>query len=320
MPAPVSKPAPHIVDCLVIGAGPAGLTAAIYLARFRRRVVVVHHGLSRASLIPLSHNYPAAESAISGPQLLARLARQASTYKVPMVEAEIASLSLVDGPAAPGAKGTGPHFSATQADTSIYARTVLLATGIEDTRPELPNWADAVRAGKIRLCPICDGYEALDQQAAILSGADRGLAHALFLRTYTRDVSLYLRPSTVPLVPAQRQQMSDAGIAIIDQAVTKVRLTDNDLVAIETMDGTARRHDVLYVLMGDSVRNQLALTVGARCHPGGKLIVDDHQRTSVDGLYAAGDVVSSLNQISVAIGQAATAATDIHNLLERNFR
>jgi thioredoxin reductase (NADPH) len=158
------------VDCLVVGGGPAGLTAAIYLARFRRTVLVVDGNSSRASLIPKTYNYPGFADGISGIALLKRLRDQATQYGARIHEGLMTSLE----PTGAGLRGqVGSHF--------VAARKVILATGIVDEKPVLPNLREFIYGGEIRFCPICDGYEVRDKRIGVLGPAKQGLQKALFL-------------------------------------------------------------------------------------------------------------------------------------------
>jgi thioredoxin reductase len=112
-------------DCLIIGGGPAGLTAAVYLARYRRRIILFDGGDSRALLIPKSHNYPGFPEGVSGPELLQALRKQAQAYGVEMIGARITEL-----------RRDGEGFTATSGRELIKARFVLLATGIVDESPD----------------------------------------------------------------------------------------------------------------------------------------------------------------------------------------
>jgi thioredoxin reductase (NADPH) len=302
------------VDCLIIGAGPAGLTAAIYLARFRRTVSVMDSGFSRASLIPASHNCPGFPEGVSGTQLLHLLRKQAEHFSVSVETGEVTALQRVgsafEATTAGGAESVGTS-------PVVRATTVLLATGTADRIRNIPDWVNGVKRGLIRLCPICDAYEAKDQRIAVLSSsAQRGTNHALFLRSYTPNLTLILSEAT--LEEAERRKLRRAGIDVIEDNPRNIRVIGQAGPKITLSDGQELCFDVIYPMLGESPRSALATRLGARCNKEGKLIVDRHQRTTVPGLYAAGDVVDELNQISVAVGHAALAATDIHNLLDRS--
>jgi thioredoxin reductase (NADPH) len=297
-----------MVDCLIIGGGPAGLTAAIYLARYRRDILLVDDGQSRARLIPESHNYPGF-AGISGPDLLAALRGQAERYGARMRPLRVDGLQRQ-------ADGT---FVARVGPETIDASCVLLATGIFDETPALPGLREVIYRGAIRFCPICDGYEAMDRRIGVLGRLDTACKKALFLRTYTRDVVLLLTDAPTNADAEQARLLREAGIAIPHEPVIDVERSGEKITA--TMRSGARLEvDVLYPALGSDVRSELAQMLGARTNELGCIFVDEHQRTSIDGLYAAGDVVTDLDQIAVATGHAAIAATDIHNSLPKNFR
>ncbi|TPN76798.1 NAD(P)/FAD-dependent oxidoreductase, partial [Mesorhizobium sp. B1-1-5] len=150
-------------ECLVIGGGPAGLTAATYLGRFRRRIVLVDAGQSRAKWIPVTHNCPGFPDGIAGVELLDRLRQQALLSGVDLVDDTIHDI-----------KRGGTDFIAT-ASVPIRARAVLMATGIVDTLPDTPDAADMIKAGTLRLCPICDAYEVIDGRVAVMGPADHAM-------------------------------------------------------------------------------------------------------------------------------------------------
>ncbi|HYE37156.1 NAD(P)/FAD-dependent oxidoreductase [Methylocaldum sp.] len=292
------------LDCLIVGAGPAGLTAAIYLARFRRKIKAVDAGASRASLIPVSHNYPGFPDGISGSDLLARCRAQALRYGASIVPGVVTRIEKVDD-----------GFIATRGDDRLIARTVLLATGVLDIEPVLPNLKDAIRCGYIRHCPICDGYEVIDKKVAVIGSGKGGLSEALFLRCYTADLTLLTLGKDMALTDDDRETLRQARIRVIEEPIDEVYFEQGKIGAIRMESGQTHYFDALYSALGAAIRSDLAIQIGAQCDPEGHLIVDDHLRTSVPGLYAAGDVVSALNQISVATGHAAIASTTIHNSL-----
>ncbi|MGZ8217904.1 NAD(P)/FAD-dependent oxidoreductase [Methylomagnum sp.] len=293
------------LDCLIIGAGPAGLTAAIYLARFRRSFQVIDAGASRASLIPLSHNYPGFPDGITGDELLARLRAQARRYGADIVAGAVERLE----------KREGEGFTAYDGNRRIQARTVILATGVVDIEPALPNLTDAIRGGYVRHCPVCDAYEVIGQKVAVIGFGKGGLGEALFLRRYTDDLTLLTLGEPMALNAEDMTILSAAGIRVIEAPLVGVDMAGGKISALRTAGGGRHCFDTVYSALGSNVRSGLALPLGAECDGKGHLRVDDHQRTRVPGLYAAGDVVCSLNQISVATGQAAIAATTIHNSL-----
>jgi len=177
------------------------LTAAIYLARYRRSVAVYDTGHSRAALIPKSHNYPGFPHGISGRELLGLLARQADFYHVPIVRTGIVGLSIrADG------------FVAAFDGGEVSARTVLMATGIIDAAPRIEGVDEGVEDGLVRYCPVCDAFEATDMRIAVIGG-ESAISKAKFLRDYSKDVTLLWQESSPP---PESRQLEKAGIALYD--------------------------------------------------------------------------------------------------------
>jgi len=290
---------------VVIGGGPAGLTAAIYLARFRRNFLVIEDGDPRAGWIPRSHNHPAFPGGVTGKTLLARTRKQAEHYGAAFLKATVRALRL-------GGDGV---FTLSVDGDERRAKTVLLATGVKDNEPDLPDVFGAVQRGLIRICPICDAYEVIDKAVGVIGRGDFAAREALFVRTYTADLKLVLLGPESQLSPDLRREVIGAGIEIIETAISRVQLERRQIAALEFSGGQMHRFDCLYSALGAEPRRELAVQVGAEICDDGRLTVDDHQATSVPGLYAAGDIVRGLNQISVAQAEAAIAATAIHNRL-----
>lgn len=291
------------VDCLVIGAGPAGLTAAVYLARFRRSLAVIDGDQSRAALIPRSHNCPGYPDGIVGTELLNRLRAQAEKYGVHVRRALVEKLDTSDG-----------GFVADLGDEQIHARKVLLATGIVDKEPEMKGLKEAIHEGCIRLCPICDAYDVIDRRLGVY-GPPSAWRHAVFLRTYSPHVDFLMANGCEAADAEALEGLADAGVTLVEEPIVEISMDERKRAIARTQSGEAREYDVIYPSLGVRPRADLAARLGARLSASGEVVVDAHQRTSVPDLYAAGDVVDALNQISVAMGQAAIAATDMHNEL-----
>ena len=293
------------IDTLVVGGGPAGLVAALYLARFRRRVVVLDARSSRAALIPRSHNYPGFPEGIAGSELLARMREQALRYGAEIVDATADSIEEV--PQGGFAAGFGGR--------SLRARTIVLASGVVDVEPDLPNLRDAIRRGLIRHCPICDGFEVIGRRTAVIGVGDKGAREAAFIRHFTDDVTLFTLGAP-PLADDARAALAAAPIALVEDPVVEVHIEGAALVGLTTADGRTHRFETLYSALGAVPNGDLARRLGVERAADGMILTDGHQRSSVPDVYACGDIVhGSLNQIAVATAHAAIAATAIHNSL-----
>lgn len=292
-------------DCIIIGAGPAGLTAAIYLARYHLSIRLFDCGSSRAALIPRTHNHAGYPEGIAGVELLRRMLAQAELYGAVREPAKVTRVE-------PVADGFIVHAD----ERRVATRSVLLATGVVNHRPE--GLEDAVHdpalaRGLLRYCPVCDGYEVTDKRVGVIGTGDHGMREALFLRGFTRDVTLIAPDVEHRLDAACVAALEEAGIARVDGPCGGYAI-EGDRIALDTARGRMA-FDSLYPALGSRIRSDLAVAAGAAATEDGCLEVDDHQRTSVQGLFAAGDVVKGLDQISNAMGQAGVASTTIRNML-----
>lgn len=292
------------LDCLIVGGGPAGQTAAIYLARFHLDIMMVDAGKSRASWIPCTRNVSGFPDGIAGTELLQRMRDQACKYGAKF-EAEFVTKLERD-------HRTG-LFTATWGSGEATARTVLIATGVSNRRPPMDEELhdDALARGLVRYCPICDGYEVTDKRVGVIGSDGRGVAEALFLRSYTADLTLIAPDKALRLSEADQQKLKQAAIECVDGPARAVATT-GDCIVVDTAEGHYT-FDSIYPALGSDTHVQLAEMVGAELGPKGCIAIDAHQRTSVPGLYAAGDVVIGLDQISHAMGEGGVAATTIRN-------
>lgn len=290
-------------DVVIVGGGPAGLAAAIYLARFRRRVTVFDAQDARAGLIAKSHNCPGFPDGISGPALMKRLRKQARRYGANIIKGCVEQVERA-----------GDGFQLVTTLGPVRCSRIILATGVVDIAPDIPMLVDGISSGCVRLCPVCDGYEVIGQKVAVVGPEAKAVQEALFLRDYTPNISILCNyPGAVS--DAGRSQAAAAGIEIWDGVDDLIADQSGFTVIFAT--GERRHLDVIYPAMGCNVRSELALALGAQRDDEGYVVVDQHQRTTVNGVYAIGDVVKALSQIAVGFGHAALAAADIHNGLRQ---
>ncbi|MEZ5682192.1 MAG: NAD(P)/FAD-dependent oxidoreductase [Erythrobacter sp.] len=295
----------QIDDCIIVGAGPAGLTAAIYLARYHLSIRLFDCGTSRASWIPKSHNHAGFPDGINGNELLEKMREQAARYGALREPKRVTDL-----------KKEGECFVVTCGDETYRARTVLLATGVVNNRPEGIDdqlHDEAMSRGLIRYCPVCDGYEVTDKRVAVIGTGDHGTAEAQFIRGYTADLTLVSPQGDHDLTEQCSNALDKAGIARVAGPCGGFAI-EGDKIGFDTAEGRMR-FDSIYPALGSVVRSGLAVSCGADVSEDDCIKVDDHLETNVPGLFAAGDVVIGLDQISHAMGQAGVAATTIRNHL-----
>ncbi len=298
MPSSADSASP--LDVVVVGGGPAGLTAATYLGRFLRSCLVLDAGDSRAKWIPESNNCPGFPNGVAGVELLRRMKAQAMEFGARFEAAKVERIERGDG-----------DFLLSDGARSWRARCVILATGLADKLPDAPWVADAVDCGALRLCSICDAYEASDSCIGVYGPSGDIGAHGLFLRAYSKRV--YLLPTDDGAGGDDMREAVDAGVRVLAPGG---RLDfDGKRCSYTAGDGETIVFDSIYPFMGSHTSARIAAAAGAMLSESGEIIVDDDQMTGVPGLFAIGDVVSGLNQISVAVGQAAIATTRVHGML-----
>jgi len=289
-------------DCCILGGGPAGLTAAIFLARFRRRALVLDGGRSRAALIPRTHNHPAFPDGIGGPTLLQKMRDQLAAFGSAPVEACATAITReTDGTFCIAA---GRRWSA---DFLVFA------TGVADVLPEIAGASQKVREGLLRCCPICDGYEVIGRELAVVGSGICAAGEALFLTTYSPRVTLVTLGAPAGIAEGALARLRAAGVVVVAEPVleitaeadsVRVRLPERDL-----------RFDAIYAGLGVRPRTELAASLGVELDADGRIVTDGKQRCSRPNCYAAGDAVTGLNQLAVAMAQGEIAAVDIHNRL-----
>jgi thioredoxin reductase (NADPH) len=264
-------------------------------------VLVADSGESRAALIPKTRNHAGFPEGISGPNLLRRMNQQA---RICGAQVEPGTVTAI--------RRDGERFTVEASFGAISARAVLLATGVVNNRPDMPDdmHDEALARGLLRYCPICDGFEVTDLPVAVIGTGERGRGEAMFLRGYTARVTLIAPEGQHELAAADRAELDHAGIRIIDGPAAFS--LSSQQIAVDTPSASFAFASV-YPALGSVVRSDLARAMGADATEEGCLLVDAHQRTSIPGLYAAGDVVLGLDQISHAMGDGGVAATTIRN-------
>lgn len=295
------------LDCLVIGGGPAGLTAAVYLARYRRTLRLVDAGESRVQRIPRTRNVLGFPDGVSGNSLLNRMREHAARYGIEPWQARVEALAR--HPTGVFEARIGPEGE------RLLARTVILCTGAQDIEPGIGGLHEGLQGGQVRYCPVCDGFETQHQRVAVLGREGHGLREAVFVAGFDNEVTWLSMGSRQAVDRQQTQRLIDAGVRVANGLPQRISCDPQEGVRVTMEGGATLCFDVLYPALGQRHACELATALGARAEADGQLEVDAHLQTTVPGLYAAGDVAAGLNQINVAAGHAAIAATAVHNSL-----
>src|SRR4051812_461637 len=271
----ISKAAGRTWDCIVVGAGPAGLNAALVLGRARRRVLVLDSARPRNYATREMHGV-LGHDGLDPADLRARGREELGHYGVEVANVEVDGGEVLDGAA---------HlFSARGSDV---ARTVLLATGMLDEVPDIPGFTD-VWGISAHTCPYCDGFEHRDERVAVLASGARGEHLAVLLRQWSEDVVL-LTNGPHDLAADQRTRVDALGIPIVETPVVALEADDGGRLRRVRLDngGTLDR-DALFFYVGWRLRSDLALRLGCRLRDDGSIALDSQQAATVDPGYAAG--------------------------------
>jgi thioredoxin reductase (NADPH) len=231
---------------------------------------------------------------------------QAQMYGASIKTARVTRLDKIDG-----------GFMAEWGAGSVTAKKVLIATGVTNRRPPMDEdlHDEALSKGLIRYCPVCDGFEVTDKRVGVIGSGSKGVAEAVFLRGFTEDITLIAPDRAHDLEQEDIAKMRDFGIACVDGPCQAVAAVDK-CITVATPYGEYT-FDSVYPALGSDTHSELARQVGCELADDETVVVDDHQRTSVPGVYAAGDIVLGLDQISHAMGEGGVAATTIRNDLAK---
>jgi thioredoxin reductase len=295
---------PQTYDVVVVGGGAAGLNAALVLGRARRRVAVVDAGAPRNAPAAQLHGFLSRDGTPPAGLLAAGRAEVAG-YGVELLEGRVEHID-------PGGQpGFLVHLAA---GPVLAARRVLVATGLRDELPELPGVPE--RWGKDLLhCPYCHGYEVRDQPLGVLGTGPRSVDQALLVRQWSADVVFF--PHTLELAGEERERLTARGVGVVDGVVSRVVVDGGGLRAVELAGGQVVPRSAVFVVPRMVPHDGLLTDLGCTKDEDGWVITDASGRTSVPGLWAAGNVADPRAQVVTAAGMGSAAAIAInHDLVD----
>jgi len=294
------------LDCIVIGGGPAGLTAALYLQRFHRKTLVIDQGKSRVKLAPQIRNLIGYSQGISGRVLLNRLRRQADQYGVRVFKGEGVIFRVRGG------------FEVRAGADSFFSRFVILATGLQDIQISGIDYRDLCQKRVLAYCPICDGYDHSDKKIAVIIDSENGFRKVKFLSHFSRRLHATVIKN-FKISERWQKEMQRLRVRVHQGELQRLNFDcDSQTLQIKLKGQRQFETQVAYLELGAKVpQKAVAHLHGLNKTPEGRFRMSAHQQTSIPGLYAIGDCANSLAQISVAAGEAAIAATAIHNQLSK---
>jgi thioredoxin reductase (NADPH) len=295
-----AETADHDVQVAVVGGGPAGLTAAMYTTRLGLDTVLIDRGGGRAAMMQETHNVIGVTEDVSGMEFLGTALEQVTAYGATHVRATIEEATHSDD----------GRLRLEGGDTTVLADRVVLATGFADGRPDPP----VPRTGRgPHYCLHCDAYMFVDAPVYVMGTGNSAAVVAMIMLNYTDDVDLLLNGDEPTWDDEIGAQLRAHPVDVIDAEVTEVHNDDEGwLESIGFADGTQRDYRGGFAMYGSTYNTDLAEQLGCALTADGTVEVDDHGQTSVEGVYAVGDVTPGHNQIPVAMGDGAKAGIDIY--------
>jgi thioredoxin reductase len=299
-----------LYDCIVVGAGPAGLSASLFLARYRRRALTFHHNSPRNEYAHGVHGF-LGHHGISPAELLARGRDEVINHGGLIIESCVTGIERL----------SDNHFRVYAGDVNQDPRTfdaqrVLLATGLRDVTPDCPGFRDFYGVS-VHHCPDCDGYECIDKRIAVLGNGTKTVGFTLGLLTWTNEVTL-ITDDKDALSKDERDKLAAFNITVRDQSIKALEgdLNSKRLQRVLFSDDDALECDALFFNLGTEPASNLHEMLGCKLDESCGLVwVDRTRQTSVPGVYAAGDLTPNSQLAIVAAAEGAMAAVHIHDSL-----
>jgi len=300
-----------VYDCIVVGGGPAGLSASLFLARYLHSTLTFHHNTPRNQYAHGVHGF-LGHHGISPAELLARGRDEITNHGGLIIEARVDRAEKISPELFHVTTGTGDGEG-----RSFAARRLLLATGLKDLTPDCPGFREFYGVS-VHHCPDCDGYECRNKRVAVLGSGSKTVGFVLGLRTWTDNITLITGGDCGDITSEERSKLASLNIQIRNQEIIALE-GDKDskrLSRILFADADSLECDALFFNLGTELASDLPQKLGCKPDPECGLVwVDETQQTSVAGVYAAGDLTPNSQLAIVAAAEGAMAAIHIHQSL-----
>lgn len=294
-------------DVLIVGGGPAGLSAAMLLGRCMRKVVLFDTGEYRNSYSNAMNGFITRDG--TAPQDFLQLGRKdLEKYEVAFKDKRIIKIIKEDD-----------IFQATDEDDQVYlSRKVLLATGLVDRWPKLPG-AEPFYGSSIHHCPYCDGFESKNKPLAAYGKNRDGIGLSLSLKTWSSDVMLFT-DGTNKLKREDRELLERNGVKVATEAIEMLEGEGGQLQRIILKGGKVEQREALFFATGSDQRSDLPRQLNCDFTSRGVVKTYKHQQTNLTGLYVAGDAARDMQLVIVAAAEGTKAAVAINIELQKEFR
>jgi thioredoxin reductase len=291
-------------DVAIVGAGPAGLTAAIWLGRYLRRVVVIDAGDPRNWETRGIHGYLGLEG-ITPAELRGRGRDDARKFGATLVDATVSTVDRLDD----------DLFRVTlESGATLTAARILLAIGVRDVWPDVPG-LEKCYGDTAHVCPDCDGYEARDRKTVVIASGRKAAGLAFALTTWTREIVICTNGAPADMSTEIMAKLDALNIPIIEAPIECVRSSGGEARALELPGGMCLDCDRIFFAIGQEPSDDLGAQLGCKRDEIGRIVTDLHFHTSVRNVYAAGDIIHGPQMAIAAAGIGAVAALAIHHSL-----
>jgi thioredoxin reductase len=301
--SPLRMPSESTYDCIIIGGGPAGLTCAIFLARYRRPVLVIDSGKPRNYASRAIHGFLGQHNIAPG-ELLARGRSEAEAAGAEICHCTASRVEQI-----------GDIFEVTTTAGTMRARRVVLAYGVRDTLPDIPD-IESYYGGSVFHCADCDGYEVSEKRVGVIGWGKKAVGLALKLLQWTEQLTIFTDGHPREWTDEHHSKLLALGIGVKDEKVISL-VGENAMVRAAVLStGERVSVDALFFTIG--VERSCLLAEDLGCEVDDKrpnIIVDDHKKTSVEGIYAIGDLVPGSQLAITSAADGAIAAIAINKSL-----
>lgn len=298
-------------DALILGGGPAGLSAAIYLGRFTRRVLILDAQEGRSSFGQVNENYLGFPEGVTTRELRALGRRQAERFGARCQECQVLRVERI-----------GPNFRVCTTDGDFDGRTLLFATGVTDVWPDVPGAFE--RIGRdLFWCITCDGHRALGKTVCCLGNTDEAAVTTLQLQLFTRDLTLVADPDNARFSEGKRRDLAAQGVPLVLSRPHSLEWAPDGsgIRAVCLEDGTRVPCDLIFSLLGVFPNTQLARELGVALDEAGYIKIDEEGYTSLPGVFAAGDLTRMYTQqVASAVHAGAEAAQTMNYYLYADYQ
>lgn len=291
-------------DVAVIGGGPAGLSAALWLARYLHSVVLVDAGDPRNWETRGVNGFLTAHS-MRPADLRARGREQAREYGADLIDDKVETVKEIDEDC---------FRMKLKSGDVVEARRLLLAIGLRDEWPPIPG-LDTCYGETAHVCPDCDGYESRDRKTVVIGSGRKAVGIALALTTWTDKIVICTNGEPAGMDADLLKKIKGLNIPVLEQTVTCIKSTDGRINCLELANGMSLDCEQLYFAIGQYPADDVGRELGCKRDETGRITIDDRNHTSVKNVYAAGDIIPGPQLAIVAAASGAVAALAIHHSL-----